>query len=180
MKTFTEYLAESTKTYDVRIKIAEYGIEANELKKLLDKYQIVSFKKTTTTPVQEHPHEFPRLKNKEVSIYDATVAYPVSFAQLEQSLSEILSIPQDHIKVKHPADPTEETVEPNYDSKLMDTEYKDDTAINKPLYGDAYNMSLMKELMNARKDSDRSDVQGDGKTVDMGEEDKSTPVPNSK
>jgi len=182
MKTFKEFLAESTKTYQARVKIAgdlPQGFES-KLKDMFKKYETVSFKKVGSTPVQEHPHEFPRLKNQEVSIFDIEANYPMSFQMLEQSLADAFGLSQDYIKVKHPADPTEETVEPNHDSKLADTEYKDDTAINKPLYGDAYNMSLMKELMNARKDSDRSDVQGKGKTVDMGKEDTASPVPNKK
>jgi len=181
MKTFKEYLVESTKTYDLRIKVAEHELSEADLKNLLEKYNIVSFKKLTKTPVQEHPHEFPRLKNKEVYIFDATVQYPVTFAQLEQVLAETFGIPQDHIKVKHPADPTEEvsTNDKEYIKKLStEVDYKDDTSINKPLYGDEYNMSMFKELMKLRRQEENH--HGDGKIVEMGAEDKNSPVPNSK
>lgn len=187
MKTFKEFLAESTKTYQARVKVAgdlPEGFES-KLKDLLKKYETVSFKKVGSTPVQEHPHEFPRLKNQEVTIFDIESQYPMSFQMLEQTLAETFGLSQYNIKVKHPADPTETDVasDQEYNTKLStDPEYKDDTAINKPLYGDAYNMSLMKELMNARKDSGRDDVKGwgDGKVIDMGKEDTATPVPNKK
>lgn len=186
MKTFKEFLAESTKSYQVRIKVAgelPEGFDA-KLKEMMKKYETVSFKKTATTPIQEHPHEFPRIKNKEVNIYDAEAMYPISFPQLEQVISETFGIAQDHIRVKHPADPTEESIDDKeYETKLStDPAYKDDTGISKPLYGDEYNMSLLKELMNARKDSGRDDVKGwgDGKSIDMGKEDTASPVPNSK
>ena len=184
MKTFKEFLAESTKSYQVRIKVAgelPEGFDA-KLKEMMKKYETVSFKKTATTPIQEHPHEFPRIKNKEVNIYDAEAMYPISFQQLEQVISEAFGIAQDHIRVKHPADPTEEQVEDaEYVTKLStDPEYKDDTSIGKPLYGDEYNMSLFKELLKTRKESGREDVQGSGKIIEAGKEDTASPVPNSK
>jgi len=182
MKTFKAFLAESTKSYQVRIKVAgelPEGFES-KLKDMMKKYETVSFKKTATTPIQEHPHEFPRIKNKEVSIYDAEAMYPMSFPQIEQVISEQFGIPQDHIRVKHPADPTEETPQEAQGSKLEDPDYKDDTSVSEPLYGDEYNMSLFKELLKTRKESEREDVQGDGKLAEMGKEDTASPVPTSK
>jgi len=184
MKTFKQFLSESTKTYMARIKIAgelPESFEAN-LKDMMSKYETVSFKKVGSTPIQEHPYEFPRLKNKEVAIFDIEANYPMSFQMLEQALSEHFGIAQDHIRVKHPADPTETEapVEGEYTPKLQDAEYKDDTAVSEKLYGDEYNMSLFKELMKARNESERDDKTGDGKVVEMGKEDTATPVPNKK
>jgi len=185
MKTFKEFLTESVKTYAVRIKVAGELPESfeNKLKTMMGKYEVSSFKKVASTPIQEHPHEFPRIKNKEVHIFDIEAMYPMIFPQLEQSISEMFGVPQNHIKVKHPADPTETEPkeETEYVSKLSDSEYTDDTSIGKPLFGDEYNMSLFKELVDARKDSQREGTQGDGKIVDMGaEETKSPIVPNTK
>ena len=109
MKTFKEYLTEAQKTYMVRIKVAgelPEGFESN-LKSYMEKFQTVSFKKVASTPIQEHPHEFPRIKNKEVAIYDVETSYPISFPQLEGVLAEQFGISLDHVKVKHPADVTE-------------------------------------------------------------------------
>lgn len=185
MKTFKEFLAESTKTYMARVKVAgELSKEfESELKKMMEKYETVSFKKVATTPVQEHPHEFPRLKNQEVTIFDIETTYPMSFQMLEQNICDTFGLSQDHIRVKHPADPTEteETSDKEYATKLStDPEYKDDTSIGKPLYGDEYNMSLFKELLKNRKESGREDVQGSGKIIEAGKEDTASPVPNSK
>lgn len=185
MKTFIEYLAESSKTYMARIKIAGELPKSfeSQLKNMMKKYETVSFKKTGSTPIQEHPHEFPRLKNQEVTIFDLESVYPISYPMLEQLISDTFGIAQDHIKVKHPADPTETEEMPTgeYKTKLEDPEYKDDTKTSKPLYGDSYNMSLMKELIDARKDSGRDDVKdmGDGKIIEMGKEDTATPLPKS-
>ena len=75
---------------------------------------------------------------------------------------------------------TEAPAEGEYTPKLQDAEYKDDTAVSEKLYGDEYNMSLFKELMKARNESERDDKTGDGKVVEMGKEDTATPVPNKK
>ena len=172
MKTFKELLAESTKTYAVRVKIAgdlPEGFEA-KFKDYMTKYETVEFKKVGSTPVQEHPHEFPRIKNKEVAIYDVETSYPISFPQLEGVLSEHFGLSLDHVKVKHPADVTEimPDDEGEYESKLMDTEFKDAPNLDQPLYGDEYNMSLFKELMKDR--SEQSATQDEGKVVSMGDE----------
>ena len=68
MKTFKEFLLEANKTYAIRIKVAgdlPENFEAN-LKDCMGKYESISVKKVGATPIQEHPQEFPRLKNKEV------------------------------------------------------------------------------------------------------------------
>lgn len=178
MKSFKEYLTESVKTYAVRIKVAGELPESfdKKLKEVMSKYEVLNFKKTATTPIQEHPHEFPKIKNEQVNIYDIEAGYPISFPQIEQVLSDTFGISQDRVKAKHPSDPTEESMPPAEGSKLMDAEYKDDTSADKPLVGDEYNMTLFKELMDARKKSDRQDATGTGKIVDMGKEQTDSPI----
>ena len=154
MKTFKEYLAEAVKTYQARIKVAgelPENFEA-QLKNYMTKYETIEFKKIASTPVQEHPHEFTRLKNVEVSIFDVETGYPIGYQQLESVLKDEFGIAGDHIRVKHPTDPTEiKPEEKEYEPKLTDAEYKDDTAAEKPLFGDEYNMTMFKELMADRK-----------------------------
>lgn len=167
MKTFKEYLAEAVKTYMARIKIAgelPENFEAN-LKNYMTKYETLNFKKTASTPVQEHPHEFTRLKNVEVSIFDVETAYPIGYQQLESVLKDEFGIAGDHIRVKHPTDPTEiKPEEKEYEPKLTDDMYKDDTAEDKPLFGDEYNMTMFKELMADRKKDETHE--GDGNVVE--------------
>ena len=115
----------------------------------------------------------------EVTIFDVDAEYPISFQQLEEMLTATFGITPDHLRVKHPQDQTELTTDDGeYESKLQDAEYKDDTATGEPLYGDEYNMSLFKELMKQRKEEETH--QGEGKLVDMGQEETATPVPTSK
>ena len=171
MKTFKEYLAEAVKTYQARIKIAGELPEnfESKLKTMMTKYETVNFKKVAATPVQEHPHEFPRLKNVEVTIFDVETNYPIGYQQLESVLKDDFGIVGDHIRVKHPTDPTEDKPEDKeYEPKLTDAEYKDDTATGEPLYGDEYNMSMFKELMKIRQTDGKPE--GGGKIVTAEEE----------
>ena len=184
MKTFKEYLTESKKTYAVRVKIAVDLPESfdSKIKSLMSKYEMTGMKKIGTTPVQEHPHEFPRIKNSEVHIFDVEAMYPMSFPQIEQVVSETFGISQYNVKVKHPADTTEEVMpEPSKEPKLDDSEYKDDPAKGvAPAVGDEFNMSLFKELMKSRTESERPST-GAGKVVEMGKGNDTSPiVPNKK
>ena len=95
---------------------------------------------------------------------------------------ETFGISQYNVKVKHPADPTEEVMpEPSKEPKLDDSEYKDDPAKGvAPAVGDEFNMSLFKELMKSRTESERPST-GPGKVVEMGKGNDTSPiVPNKK
>ncbi len=103
--------AEAVKTYQARIKVAgelPENFEA-QLKNYMTKYETIEFKKIASTPVQEHPHEFTRLKNVEVSIFDVETGYPIGYQQLESVLKDEFGIAGDHIRVKDPTDPTDPT-----------------------------------------------------------------------
>ena len=65
--------------------------------------------------------------------------------------------------------------------KLDDSEYKDDPAKGvAPAVGDEFNMSLFKELMKSRTESERPST-GAGKVVEMGKGNDTSPiVPNKK
>ena len=173
MKTFKEFLSESNKVYAVRIKIAGDLPEAFDagLKDCMSKYETISVKKVGATPIQEHPHEFPRLKNQEVTIYDVECSYPVGFQMLEQVLAEKFGMAQDHIKVKHPADQTEIPVETPDAARLNDLEFKDAPDAVGTLFGDEYNMNMFKELMKTRNEDVKPEG-AKGEAYTMPEDDK--------
>ena len=68
MKSFKEYLTESKKTYDFRIKIAGDLPEGADsmMKTALEKYGVENYKKLSKTMVQEHPLDFPQLKKRKL------------------------------------------------------------------------------------------------------------------
>ncbi len=190
MKTFKEYLAEAVKTYQARIKIAGELPENFEtkLKNYMTKYETIEFKKTASTPVQEHPHEFTRLKNVEVTIFDVTTNYPCSVNALKEYLADYMNVNAAMIVVRKPGEPTEEYQDQmekagksEYVNKLMDIEMSDSPKVNKDeLTGDKYNMSLLKELMKTRKDVEAEIEKGadhDKQNIMPNEDDKTAKSP---
>ena len=93
MKTFANYLAESQRTYDYRIKICgRVDAEAvRQLKQKLDQFDPVTMSDLKTTPVQVIPTDFPIYKNESVSMFDVSFRYPAIEPQIKQ-LAQLLGI----------------------------------------------------------------------------------------
>lgn len=155
MKNFKEYLSESVKKYDFRIKIAgEFTTEQEKhMKSLLEKYQVASFSKRGKTPIQELPLDFPKIKNAEVSIFEVVVNYPVTGWELQGYLTDNLKLCNDSLVVRGANEPSEqyqENDERREGALLQDPDYKESpNAKFEDYYGDKYNTGFVKEL-NAR------------------------------
>tara|TARA_B100001564_G_C20451997_1_gene583885 strand:- start:182 stop:793 length:612 start_codon:yes stop_codon:yes gene_type:complete len=161
MSTFQDYLTESTKSYDYRIKIAgePKDIDKNALESALQKFDLASMSAGKSTPIMTLPLDFPRLSNEQVTIFDVTTNYPESPRVMHEYLSDLLRIPMTHIVVRKPGEPTEEyqqdmevAKKSEYANKLHDIEYKDAPKVNADEHtGDKFNMSLLKELLKDRE-----------------------------
>jgi hypothetical protein len=87
MKTFKEYLTESTKTYDFKVKMA-CTCEAKDIDKIkeaLTKYKVESVSQPKRLPIQESP-EFPNCGPVEISIFDVSLNYPANDEQVRQAI----------------------------------------------------------------------------------------------
>lgn len=86
MKTFSQYLTESEKTFDYRIKIVgdlPAGF-VKELKTALKKFEPAKLSDVKTTPILSKPSDFPEFTNQSVNIMDASFRYPATLQQLQQ------------------------------------------------------------------------------------------------
>ena len=155
MKNFKEYLTESKKQYDFRIKIAgEFTTEQEDtMKRLLGRFTVdntLSSVKRTKTPIQAVPLDFPQVKNCEVSIYEVTLDYPTTQYELTEYLSTELGVGKSHLVVRSPHEPTEEYQhqEPKREGALLnDPDYKEAGSPKfEDYYGDKYNSGFVKEL----------------------------------
>jgi len=86
MKTFHDYLAESTRTHDYRIRIvgevpAEFSRQFREQLKRFDPTEIGEVK---TTPVLSSIPDFPAFPNERVNIMDVSFRYPATDEQIRQ------------------------------------------------------------------------------------------------
>lgn len=164
MTDFKQYLAESTKEYDYRIKVAGDLSEdfAARLETALKKYEVKSLSKGKKTPIQEVPLDFPNLKNQAVTIFELKTSYPASVFEMHSYISNIMRLQPNQLVVRKPGEPSEEYQEDikakaekksEFRSVLQDVEYKDAPKIKADeVYGDRVNQSLLKELLKAKKD----------------------------
>jgi hypothetical protein len=172
MKNFTQYLMESEKEFNFRIKLAVEP--TSEMMSLLEKSMMKFGLKTMSEPkktiIQAKPMDFANLANTELWIMDGTCSYPVTPQILEQFISSTLRIPLYEVLVIGPDHPGEvdqanlvasteamskakTSEEKMAASKLMDSEYKDGPKIKtKDYYGDDYNKKLVERVKQSIKD----------------------------
>ena len=187
MSTFQDYLTESVKSYDYKIKIAgdPKDIDKNALETALQKFDLASMSAGKSTPIMTLPLDFPRLSNESVTIFDVTTNYPESPRVMHEYLSDLLKIPMTHMVVRKPGEPTEQyqddmqvAKKSEYANKLHDIEYKDAPKVNPDEHtGTKYNMGLLKELLKDRevnKDAPKE------KENAMSKEEQGTPSPLTK
>ena len=157
MKKFTDYLLESAKTYEFRIKVAGdvTAAQVATMKELLGKFKLNSFKKAGKTPIQSLPLDFPKIKNAEVCIYDVILDYPATSWELHEYLSSNLSITKDALVVRKPGEASEEyqvPVEKRETALLLDPNYTESPNVQfEEFYGDKYNSGFVKELNDILK-----------------------------
>ena len=187
MSTFTQYLAESSKSYDYKIKVA--GMVADDfgskLESALAKFEVANMSAGKKTPIMTMPLDFPALSNEEVTIYDVTTNYPASVREMKEYLSDILRIPATHIVVRKPGEPSEEyqndmdvAKKSEYKNKLHDIEYSDANKVNaEDFHSTKANMSLLKELLKDREEN--KDAPKEKENI-MSKEEEGTPSPFSK
>ncbi len=187
MSTFTKYLAEASKSYDYKIKVAGTLADdfSSKLESALAKFEVANMSAGKKTPIMTLPLDFPALSNEEVTIYDVTTNYPASSNVMKEYLSDILRVPATHMVVKKPGEPTEQyqddmqvAKKSEYANKLHDIEYKDAPKVNaEDFHSTKANMGLLKELLKDRevnKDAPKE------KENAMSKEEESKPSPFSK
>lgn len=102
MKSLTQYVYETQKNYEFRLKLAAIDVDANcidRLKSALETYVIESFSKPKRLPIQVHS-DFPQLGPCECHIIDIAVQYPVVTDQLAHVISERARISPTHLSVR--------------------------------------------------------------------------------
>jgi hypothetical protein len=100
MKNFQEYLAESQRTYNYRIKIVgetptDFVRALEEKLKQFDPVKIGAVKKT---PIQLKPADFPAEANESVSSMDCEFRYPAIEPQIQQ-IAQLLGLDPNRIRL---------------------------------------------------------------------------------
>ena len=129
MKKFQQYLAESERTYNYRIKIV--GDVApdfvRQLEERLKQFDIVKLTKPKTTPVQMKPADFPKHSNDSVTSMDVEFRYPAIEPQIKEIAQLLFLDPNRIIMLTIPheegMDSERKRVEAENKDLLTDTDY---------------------------------------------------------
>lgn len=157
MRSFSDILNESVKTYKFKIGVAGELPEgfSDRLKMSLEKFSLKTLSKGKTTPIQKTPLDFPQHQNTEVTFFEAEVYYPTTTQVLHEYLSQMCSVHRGNLVIKNELDPlnTEyevSTRDENYQPLLTKTELEATSA--QQFVGQSRVMDLLKELEKAKKD----------------------------
>lgn len=142
MKNFKEYLAESQRVYEYRIKFVG-DVPADMLsafKEKLQQFDVVKFGTPKTTPVQAKPADFPAYENDRVTTIDVTFRYPAIDAQIRQLVQLLGGDPNKVLMQTVPYDDSmaveKKKIEDQPESLLADTDYPANDAEQKALSKD--------------------------------------------
>ena len=154
MKQFKDYLAESERVYNYRIKIVgDVSIEfMSQLKQKLDQFDPVKIGSQKSTPVQMSPADFPTFNNDSVTSFDVEFRYPAIEPQIKQ-LAQILGLDPNRIIMQTvPFDDSMDTerkkIEDQNKDLLADTDYPapdaDQKALSKDYSTGPYDHAVLK------------------------------------
>lgn len=100
MKNFAQYLAESEKTFDYRIKfvgdLPDGFLKA--FREQLKKFDPKSISDDKTTPVLASPQDFPAYNNERVTMMDVVLRYPANRQQVAQ-IVRLLGVTEDRMAI---------------------------------------------------------------------------------
>jgi hypothetical protein len=150
MKSFKEYLTESKKVYEFKIKIAGDCPKdcAAQMKLALAQFHVQSCSAGKGTPIQERQSEFPEHKNVGMTIFDVCTSYPATTLQIRDMVAERLGIAQANVKVRNLAEEKEYEINHANDKRsgkaLIGTDFE--STDNQDLVGEEYKMNFLKEL----------------------------------
>jgi hypothetical protein len=162
MKTLSQYLAESAKVYEFRLKtIVDFSDEQlDKLETHLRKYEAYDISAPKKTIMQKHPIDFNNTNAAEVYIIDFKTKIPATPPELVNELGAKLGVNERELKIRNRADPvldldeTEESETPKkYKPRLTDekySEYKNPKADD--YHGDKHLTKFMRELKKNRVD----------------------------
>jgi hypothetical protein len=166
MKTYLEYLKESTedKKYEFKIKIAGDLPEHCEdcMKSAFEKYKISKFSKGKTTPIQASLLEFPDIKNTTMTIFDAEFDYPTTSTVLAELISSATGISRDAVRVRTPVEEenleVQELVPDSKKKALLSQDYEKTS--HQDLVGEKHVSSFLKLLSKVSKETQPTQYKG--------------------
>lgn len=157
MKSFKDYLTESKKVYEFKVKIAGDCPKdcAAQIKTALSQFHVESCSAGKRTPIQETHVDFPEHKNVNVTLFDVCTSYPATSFQVRDKIAETLKISHAVVKVKNIHEAAEDEINHKLSEKtgksLLQADYE--ASDNQKMVGGQHAMSLLKELGKVKKEA---------------------------
>ena len=152
MKKFSEFLAESIRNYEYRIKTSfkPDNEMMTAIKQALEKYNLVSISSVKSLPIQRVDKDFPGLKSPETYMFDVELAYPSSENMIRHTIAGV-GFAFETVMVSSPShddsmDKEDDSVAKNTgDGALLGKPYdpQDNAAISGENFGDEYNTKFV-------------------------------------
>lgn len=156
MKSLTDYMLETQKTYNFKVKLAGEitAEESNKLKTALEKFSVVKLSEGKRTPIQKVPMDFPDMQNINVTIFELEIRYPTIDKVLEEYISQTLNWPIHCVRVCN--DIIDFTPENAVNENLLNTPELDSAdSSSQELVGEKRSMNLLKELSKVKHTGDQ-------------------------
>ena len=156
MKSFTQYLVESKRVYEFKVKIAGDCPKdcAAIIKSALGQFQVESCSAGKSIPIQESPADFPNHKNTGITVFDVCTNYPATSSQVAALLAEKLHKSAQDIRVRNLKEEEELAINNQNATKsgksVLTTEYENSD--NQGLVGEKKKENFLKELTKTKKE----------------------------
>jgi hypothetical protein len=150
MKSFKEYLTESKKIYEFKVKIVGECPKdcAGQIKFALSQYHVSSVSTGKNTPIQEQHSEFPEHKNVRLSVFDITLDYPATSPQVRDLISSALGKSLSEVKAMTAREVEEYSINHAHDERtrksIVGTEQE--ASNHSKLASEQQKMSFLQEL----------------------------------
>jgi hypothetical protein len=154
MKSFKEYLTESKKVYEFKVKIAGDCPKdcSSSIKQALTQFHVESCSAGKSTPIQEHHSEFPEHKNCSMTVFDVCTRYPATSLQVRNMVAEHVGIAESRVKVRNLKEEEEHAINHEHDEKtgkaLVGTDYE--ASNHQELVGEKKKENFLRELTKTK------------------------------
>ena len=150
MKSFKEYLTESKRVYEFKVKVAgDHATDAVEqLKASLSEFHVDKVSAGRSTPIQERQIDFPEHKNTQMTVYEITTNYPATSLQIRDRVAAGLGTTHNCIKVHSALEEKEEEINHQYDERTGEALIgkMQDPSDNSDLASESQKMNFLKDL----------------------------------
>ena len=157
MKSYKEYLTESKRVYEFKIKLGgDIPKDCQQkLKNSLAEFKVESCSAGKGVPTQARHYDFPEHRNISMTIFDVSTSYPATSHQVQDAVAMHLGLPHSLVKVKNLAEEREYEINHEHAEKTGEAFLNKHEIEYAPggqeMVGDKHKLAFLKELGKAPK-----------------------------